>query len=49
MLKIKKWLLESHHIDVNENDPDQIIGRLVNSIFAGSRLDHNVIVKQSHY
>lgn len=48
-MKIKRWMVESHHVDPNEGNPDQIIGSLVNSIFAGSRLDHNKIVKPSHY
>jgi hypothetical protein len=49
MVKVKKWLLEVHHIDANELEPELIIGKLINSIFAGGRLDHNLIVKQSHY
>jgi hypothetical protein len=49
MMKTKKWLLETHHIDANDLEPDQIMGKLINSIFAGSRLDHKLIVKQSHY
>ena len=48
-MKIKRWMVESHHIDPNEGNPDQIIGSLVNSIFAGSRLDQKKIVKPSHY
>lgn len=49
MIKINKWLKDYHHIDVNELAPDQIIGRLINSIFAGSRLANSKIIKQSHY
>jgi hypothetical protein len=34
---------------VDEEEPAQIMGELVNSIFTGSRLDHEKVVKKSHY
>ena len=41
-MKIKmlcRWLEEQHRINVEANDPEEILGELVNSVFAGSRLD----------
>lgn len=43
------WLQECHHVNVEELPPEEIMGELVNSVFAGSRLDRQKIVKQSHY
>lgn len=47
--KIEEWLREVHHIEARELTPEQIMGELVNSMFAGSRLDKSKIIKESHY
>ena len=45
---IEKWLRETHRISV-EVEPHEIIGQLVNSEFAGGRLQAEPIIKASHY
>lgn len=41
--------METFHINPKILPPESVIGEVVNSIFAGSRLDGGKIVKQSHY